>query len=407
MKRTISFMVGKGSPNHNCRTFIAENVDAVRTCDNIEYCNCNLKELYHEMFDEALRKYNNNQKRSDRKIADYYEKIRASKQEKLFHEVVVQIGNMEDTNARGSDGELAAQILNEYVQEFPSRNPQLRIFSAHLHMDEETPHLHIDFVPFITGSTRDLESRVSLKQALAAQGFKGGTRKETEWNQWAQSEKEQLALVMQLHGIDWDKKETRNEHLTVLNFKKEERFKEVCMLEGQISEKTELLFALAEKEKTLRPTVEETERIQGKLRNLEEKEQFVEENLSRFDADPEWQLPKPTAMMSAKRYREKKAVVFFEKLKSLLRQVIGKYLRLKDKYDDLNNRYWKVKNQNMNLSDQVERYEQENTKLKCVATDYGIVRRILGEERIDHILLTQKQTEQESKHRPISKSLER
>ena len=99
--------------------------------------------------------------------------------------------------ADSEDGQLAATVLDEYMRGFQERNPQLRVFSAHLHMDEATPHLHIDFVPFTTGSKRGLDTRVSLKQALAAQGFKGGTRGDTEWSQWVRSEKEQLAAVME------------------------------------------------------------------------------------------------------------------------------------------------------------------------------------------------------------------
>ena len=94
--------------------------------------------------------------------------------------------------------------MDEYYQGFQERNPQLRVFSAHLHMDEATPHLHIDFVPFTTGSKRGLDTRVSLKQALATQGFKGGSRGDTEWSQWIQSEKEQLAAVMERYGIEWE-----------------------------------------------------------------------------------------------------------------------------------------------------------------------------------------------------------
>ena len=91
--------------------------------------------------------------------------------QKPFHEVILQIGNREDMNAQTEDGALAAKVLDEYMQSFQARNPNLRVFSAHLHMDEATPHLHIDFVPFTTGSKRSLETRVSLKQALAAQGL--------------------------------------------------------------------------------------------------------------------------------------------------------------------------------------------------------------------------------------------
>ena len=176
-------MVGKGSVNHNSRKFKAENVDGSRTHRNIDYCNENIKKVYHELFDEALERYNYKQTRADRKIENYYEKIRNSKQEKPFHELILQIGDKENMSAESENGELARQILDEYYRGFQERNPQLKVFSAHLHMDEATPHLHIDFVPFTIGSKRGLDTRVSLKQALAAQGFKGGTRGDTEWSQ--------------------------------------------------------------------------------------------------------------------------------------------------------------------------------------------------------------------------------
>ena len=165
-------------------------------------------------FDCALERYNSKQTREDRKISDYYEKIRSGKQEKPFHELILQIGDNEswfcyrshfaivndgllvfaDKTPRSSanmgatteNGELAKTVLDEYFKNFQERNPSLRVFSAHLHMDEATPHLHIDFVPLTTDSKRGLDTRVSLKQALAALGFKGGTRGMTEWNQWVQ-----------------------------------------------------------------------------------------------------------------------------------------------------------------------------------------------------------------------------
>ena len=143
-------MVGKGSVTHNSRSFTAENVDSERTHLNIDYCNEPIKKVYHEMFDDALAKYNAKQKRKDRVIPNYYEKIRTGKQEKLFHEVIFQIGNKEDMAATGKNAELARTILDKYYQGFQKRNPYLRVFSAHLHMDEATPHLHnIDLTSLI------------------------------------------------------------------------------------------------------------------------------------------------------------------------------------------------------------------------------------------------------------------
>lgn len=136
MQRTISAMVGKGFVNHNSRKFKAENVNADRSRLNIDYCNEPIKKIYHDLFDEALKRYNDKQTRADRKIANYYEKIRNSKQEKPFHELILQIGDKENMSAESENGQLARRVLDEYYSGFQGRNPHLRVFSAHLHMDD-------------------------------------------------------------------------------------------------------------------------------------------------------------------------------------------------------------------------------------------------------------------------------
>lgn len=234
MERTISAMIGKGSVNHNTRAFTAKNVDKNRSADNVEFCQEDIKQVYHKLFDEALERYNAKQKRKDRMIDNYYEKIRRGKQEKLFHEVIFQIGNKDDMNAKSEDGLLAKRILTEFMDEFQARNPNLYVFSA---------HLHIDFVPYITGSKRGLDTRVSLKSALVAEGFAGGTRGATELNQWIASEKQELATVMERYGVEWLKKGTHEKHLSVLEFEKKERAKEVAELDSQ---KYEIASAIAQ-----------------------------------------------------------------------------------------------------------------------------------------------------------------
>ena len=202
MKRTISAMRGKGSLSHNRRDFIAENVDSSRTPLNVEYCNEDIRAVYHELFDDALARYNKKQTRKNRVIDDYYEKIRTGKQEKLFEELIVQIGNKDDMNASSENGQFAKQILDEYMQSFQQRNPTLRVFSAHLHMDEATPHLHVDFVPVATGQSRGLSTRVSMKQALKQQGFESLGRKQTEWKAWMEREKVSLGEIAQVHDFE-------------------------------------------------------------------------------------------------------------------------------------------------------------------------------------------------------------
>lgn len=230
-------MVGKGSLNHNSREFYASNVDPHRSHLNIEFCREDIRDVYHELFDDAQERFNAKQTRNDRHIDNYYEKICSSKQEKPFHEIVLQIGNKEDTGIHTELAETAKQCLIQYAKGFQARNPTLRVFWSHLHMDEATPHIHIDFVPYITGSKRGMDTRVSLKQALAQLGFKGGTRSATEWNQWAQNEKQALAEIMLEHGIEWEQLGTHEEHLSVLDYKKQERAKEVRALDTTIAEK--------------------------------------------------------------------------------------------------------------------------------------------------------------------------
>ena len=234
MERTISFMNGKGSIGHSTRSFIADNVDASRTKNNITLIHEDIKQVYHKLFDKALDEYNAKQKRKDRQIKSYYEKISRSKQEKLFYEVIVQIGNKDDTGVGSSAAEVVTWVLKDYVKMFQLRNPQLYVIGAYIHLDEETPHLHLNFVPWVSGCKRGLETKTSLKAALATRGFASEGKGNTEWKQWAEAEKDDIALIMRRYGIDWKKKNTHNPHLSVLDYKKQERAKEVAVLEEEL-----------------------------------------------------------------------------------------------------------------------------------------------------------------------------
>jgi cell division protein FtsB len=362
-------MVGKGSTNHNSRKFRAENVDGTRTQFNIDYCNEPIQNVYHILFDEALERYNAKQTRSDRRIENYYEKIRTSKQEKPFHELILQIGNRDDMASASEDGELAKKILDEYYAGFQERNPNLRVFSAHLHMDEATPHLHIDFVPFTTGSKRGLDTRVSLKQALAAQGFKGGTRGATEWNQWVQSEKERLAAVMERHGIEWEHLSTHEEHLSVLDYKKQERAKEVEALDEQIADKKDEVKNLGER----------VQNYDNGIENLQKLEQML-------DSDPEFQLPEPAALMSAKSYKAKFAEPLVKKLKSLMKKVLARCFKALDDYWRLNQYNGQLYRENERLSKTNDRLKGENETLRAENKDYKLLRKVFGSHQIDTLL---------------------
>ena len=375
-------MVGQGSVNHNSRTFNAKNTDRSRSHLNITYCHENIKAVFHELFDEALKRYNNKQTRADRKIEDYYEKIRSSKQEKPFHEIILQVGNKDDMSAEGEDGQLAAAVLDEYMRGFQERNPQLRVFSAHLHMDEATPHLHIDFVPFTTGSKRGLDTRVSLKQALAAQGFKGGTRGDTEWSQWVRSEKEQLAAVMERHGIEWEDKGTHDKHLSVMDYKKEQRAREIAELEAVKAKKQGQVEQQEQRLKELAPLLKGMEKL-----------------AAQFSDDPERTLPEPGPLESAKSYREKKAKPLWERIVKVLRSVYRAYFDLKSKFERLQSAYDREVSKNSSLSARIYEVCAERDSLKGQVRDYERVRQAIGPEQADRILEVAYQQEQAEKER--------
>lgn len=381
MQRTISAMVGKGSVNHNSRKFKAEDVDAERSYLNADYCNESIKKVYHELFDEALARYNAKQTRADRKIENYYEKIRSSKQEKPFHELILQIGDKENMGAECENGQLARQVLDEYYRGFQERNPQLRVFSAHLHLDEATPHIHIDFVPFTTGSKRGLETRVSLKQALAAQGFKGGSRGDTEWSQWVLSEKEQLAAVMERYGIEWEQKGTHEKHLSVLEYKKQEREKEIEQLDNQLAEKKDEFVS-----------------VQNRIQNYDNGTKVITELEQRIENDSEYQLPDPPALMSAKSYKMKLVEPLIKKLKAVIKEVFIRYYKARDDYNRLNVTNGTLYRDNEKLTKINAKLTGENENLRAENRDYKLLRKVFGSKQIDN-LLEQAREKQQSNQR--------
>ena len=448
MKRTISFMTGKGSVNHNSRKFHAKNTDPERSCLNVEYCNENIKDVYHELFDEALARYNEKQTRSDRRIDDYYGKICSGKQEKPFHEIILQIGDKDNMGAKTENGQLAVKVLDKYMQDFQQRNPTLRVFSAYLHMDEATPHLHIDFVPYTTGSKRGLDTRVSLKQALAVLGFKGGTRRETELNQWVVYEKEQLAAVMLEHGIEWEKKGTHEKHLSVLDFEKKERAKEVAELEQSISDGKERLSDLqiqyrkaeqeteqirqegeairqevselsetsnllkeqaatlvGDKEKLLSDN-EKLEKQQKKLQQEIEKmvqsKAVMERNIHAYDEDEKWQLPEPAALMSAKAYKDKKASPLVEKLKETIKALTIKCVQFAEQGKKLKDKVTRQEQQISRLTDKVMEQSDIIDRLQEKTEDLGRLERYFGREQVQSIVERSKALEraEQAKKRP-------
>lgn len=227
MGKTISFVKGKGSISHNNRDFIAENVDRDRMTWNEYYVQQPIREAYQQIFGSAIAEYNAKQKRKDRQVTDYLTDIKNSgNKEKQFYEIVVQIGRMEDTGVLDSNGELseaakgAKEILDEYARSFQERNPNLYLFNAVLHMDEATPHLHLDYIPVAHGYKTKMHTRNSLTKALQEMGIEPAVSKnDTETMHWQQREREYLMEMCRERGLEVEIIGEKRDNYTIPEYK--------------------------------------------------------------------------------------------------------------------------------------------------------------------------------------------
>ena len=365
MKRTISIMTGAGSIAHNERKFIAENVDGERTQNNIVYCKENIRTVYHKLFDDAVKRHNEKQTRSDRQIKNYYKKIsQDSKQEKPFHEIIVQIGDKDNMGAMTQNGQLAKEILDEYMKGFQDRNPQLYVFSAHLHMDEATPHLHIDFVPFTTEGKRKLDTRVSLKGALKQQGFIGTGRNDTERAQWAESEKEVLSKIMLERGIEWDQKGTHEKHKTVSQFKRDKLIEEVESLEVQMSE------------------------LEKKASTYKSAEDYATITAQKLKDNADFELKEPSRMMYAKSYKAKFVDPFIKRVIDIVKNLARRCYRAEKFQEEAEEKISKLQEEKEELKTKLWDKTIENNNLKKQLTDFEKIKLYLGIDKVKELLKT-------------------
>lgn len=326
---------------------------------------------------------------------------------------------MKDMGAKTAEGQLAAAVLDEYMKGFQERNPTLRVFSAHLHMDEATPHLYIDFIPFITGSKRGLETRVSLKKALDILGFKGGTRSNTERDQWVEAEKEQLAAIMLRHGIEWEKKGTHEKHLSVLDFEKKERAREVAELEikkeelesenasfSEINEALhEQLIAVDDEIHNMQESIvqskeeaekarKQADRYQKRMNELAPMVKNMEQFAVDFSEDPDRVLPDAGTLESGRAYRDNKAKPTVQKMVKVMRSVYSAYLDVSRKYDNLKRQYDQTEERADNLSERFHVIYAENQELKEAVRDFERIKVAIGSDEAKCIIQTERQREQ-------------
>lgn len=224
----VSMPQGKGSQLHNRREYekigkpIPDNIDSSKTAENITLVDRDIKEAYREIFGEALDKYNAKQKRADRKIEDYCDHIKKSKNgEKLFYEDVVQWGSKDDFQ-NPQMRERAKEALVKYVEGFEERNPNLKLIGAYIHMDEASPHLHLDYVPVAHGYSRGLSTRNSLDRAMKEMGFapENESRKNNATKLWKESERSYFGEICRSMGLEVEmERQSTRKNLSVEEYK--------------------------------------------------------------------------------------------------------------------------------------------------------------------------------------------
>ncbi len=262
-EKRISFGQGKGSIAHNNRDFVADNVDPFRTPDNVTFVCQPIAEAYDRLFAESTERYNAKQTRNDRKVhGSYYEHLfgvkpcntvrTAADKRKSFYEDVVQIGKMEDSGVDTEDFRLVAECLKEYMAGFQERNPNFYVFNAVLHMDEATPHLHIDYIP-VGHYKRGQNTQNGIAQALKEMGYGEGKNAIARWRA---AEVEVLNNICREHGIEPLSPEKARGTLEVAEYK-EQRHKADKLAEQNAQADAEL----AEK----RAVIESAEKKTAKL----------------------------------------------------------------------------------------------------------------------------------------------
>lgn len=373
-KASISVVKGKGSLNHNNREFVTDNVDRDRIKNNITYKCESLEDAYRHCFEQAITEYNAKQKRADRRIDGvhgYMEQIRTSKNgEKLFYENLIQVGNMRDSGVGMEQGKICKQVLDEYMREFQKRNPNLYVFNAVMHLDEQTPHLHIDYIPVAHDYKNGLQARNSLDRAFREQGVDGKSNKyENRTIAWQNGEKDCIERIMREYGLE------RTEET---GFKREHQDLEQYKANMEKFEKMEIDASEIPSEKMMfnneKVAVKKTDLKLAELKlsmataYAEEGKKFVKYAKESLDEANEYAARKMNAALSL----ENQAKTELENVE----QEREKFLEIQDDYENLKNgfewadsRIWELERNSEADGKRIANLNRENAKLKQQIVD--------------------------------------
>lgn len=368
---TVSIVKGRGYLNHNDRTIKQVNSRSWKpelSNQNIVYVNEPIQNVYHELFDSALDKYNAKIKQSknpQRVIKDYYEHISRSKQEKPFYEFIVAFGNINDKTTEIYP--VLQQCLDEYNRDFQSRNPNFYVFQQITHRDEiGIDHTHMDIVPVCSGNTRGLSVKNSFRGALKEMGYTG----KTAFLDWRQSEEKYMAEILERHGLEFERGSGRDEHLNVRQYQAEAR--EINRLAQQKLKNMELP-SIPEPEIKINPITksESVKLSKAEFDNIKQVIEYQQTQITSLEAqksDLSAKLKNVESKLDIARkkpyMRENETLTKnLENESNFSEELTKKYGKLSDQYVDLFKSYKKLEKENSILHEKNTSLEKENSSL--------------------------------------------
>lgn len=372
IERSVSITLDRGNTigciEHNARDTFPDHADPTRTGFNKKLCAVPLAKAYSDLFEHVIKEHiERTKKRGKAKLLNSLEYMQRFK--KPYREIIVMIGNMYDTPADSEIGKKAAEILVAYYEVFVARNPYLYVIDAHLHMDEATPHLHIDFIPWGEGYENWLSRRMSFARALKMQGFENGTRGYSVYMRWVESEKQALGEIMERFGFEWVDLGTHEQHRNIHVYKHMELEKDIANLEHMKEDLKADIMCLMDGQVDVRSI----ERYRGELQD-------------KLERDPEYQLTEPTGLMSAKKYMYSVAAPLFERFRKLLRDLVERLIKAKaaltialNEKAELERTIRDLKRENNILMRQLDNEKQRSK-------DLSLLKESIGYDNADRIL---------------------
>jgi len=386
---TISHAKGRGQMNHNNRTHTYSNVDQSRTKDNVTYVKESLDVAYEKCYGEAQRAYDVRQKRQDRKINDYYSHLfgeasklsvaEATKGQQSYYEMVIGIGDKDTCPVGSANGEVVSEILDEYMNGFRERNPGFYVFNAVKHMDEKTPHIHLNYLPVATGYEKGMVAQNGHAKALEKMGY--GNNK-MSINKWRKNERSIIRDICKKHNFELaEEKKGRGKTFTPDEFKqirdeaKEELKSDLDIMydikeelradveEELLSEQQYLVNEIFEQKQAVSSLKDEKTAFQNELDRVEGKRRMLEA-VKAYTATPS-KLNKDNVVIPVIQYNDlKKTAIEGAQNTRQLKELREKKKSLDGMEQTLNDREVTLSNKEASLDGKLKRANDETKKYK-------------------------------------------